>query len=395
TIKNPRCKMNMINILKKPFFLLIAILSAAIMIFISFTGCNALNDSGIGDKTVNDKSGQNSQGKSSSSINEDFPSELPVYPGAELLESVKEESGQTITYKIRMQSKGEIEKLSEWYKKALEEKWSVGSISEGDMGDWSEFFAEAQNENNMLTVYLYQDKNSDIVSIDLDVSSVSASGQEIAESSTYTEIKETAREQSQDMAEEQSYSGELENAKIAFVCASVGSAWNIGEHFLQLDISVYDEYQFDKGCRIQEILDSDRPDIMIIKECAAYFPPQSQGSSMQAYQDLIRDWVNFCRGQAVIPVLTTVVPIDPNNPSNAQQQLDSILQYNDWIRQYCQSEKISVLDLEQAVRVSDSDRSLDPAYDSGDGLHLNESAYSEKLDNILIPALEKALEFGN
>lgn len=46
---------------------------------------------------------------------------------------------------------------------------------------------------------------------------------------------------------------------------------------------------FDKEYRIQEILDSEKPDIMIIKECTAYFPPDSQGSSMSAFQDLIRD----------------------------------------------------------------------------------------------------------
>jgi hypothetical protein len=37
---------------------------------------------------------------------------------------------------------------------------------------------------------------------------------------------------------------------------------------------------------------------------------------------------------------------------------------------------------------------LDPRYDSGDGLHPNDIAYSEKLDHILIPALEMALSYG-
>ena len=55
------------------------------------------------------------------------------------------------------------------------------------------------------------------------------------------------------------------------------------------------------------------------------------------------------------------------------------------------SENISVLDLEAALRVSEIDRALNPAYDSGDGLHQNDLAYTEKLDYILIPALEQAL----
>jgi hypothetical protein len=116
------------------------------------------------------------------------------------------------------------------------------------------------------------------------------------------------------------------------------------------------------------------------------------GTSMVAYKDLIRDWVNLCRGESVIPVFTTVVPIDPDNPNNWEGQLGSILVFNDWINDYCRNEDISVLDLEIALRVSDENRILDPKYDSGDGLHPNDLAYSEELDYILIPALERALE---
>lgn len=185
-----------------------------------------------------------------------------------------------------------------------------------------------------------------------------------------------------------SHSGELGDARIAFVCASVGSNWNIKDHFPGLDITVYEEYQFDKENVIMDILQSNRPDLMIIKECAAYFPPET---SMDTYKNLIRDWVNLCRDNGVIPVLTTVVPIDPSNPGNQEGQLESILEFNDWIRNYCVSENLSYLDLEAALRVSEDNRTLNPAYDSGDGLHPNDLAYTERLDHILIPALEQAL----
>jgi len=205
---------------------------------------------------------------------------------------------------------------------------------------------------------------------------------------------ETAEEESteeDDMAEEEetaTYSGGLDDARIAFICASVGENWNINGHFPDLDITVYAEYQFDKGNVIRDILQNNKPDIMIIKECAAYFPPET---SMDAYKNLIIDWVNLCRDSGVIPVLTTVVPIDPNNPGNQEGQLESILEFNDWIRSYCINENISLLDLEAALRVSENDRILNPAYDSGDGLHPNDLAYTEKIDYILIPVLEEAL----
>jgi hypothetical protein len=382
----------------KKMFIAAAVATAILLVLSFFTGCKlALDSNKIDSSGVSDESQEiKSDGQSSAVLHKDFPSEVPVYPGSELVESINNESA---SYMARFKADGNISEVSEWYKKKLEKDWSLGPVSEGDMGDWSEFFVEAQSKDCMLTVYLYQEEGSNSVSIDLTVSGIAGAeavqdgdnNADLAEEN----ISEESVEQIAEPEQSDAYSGELENAKIAFVCASVGSAWNIGQHFPQLNISVYDEYQFDKGYRIQEIIDSENPDIMIIKECAAYFPPDSQGSSMGGYQDLIRDWVNLCRGHGVICVLTTVVPIDPGNPSNSGRgQLDSIIGFNDWIRQYCLDENISVLDLEKAMRISDSDRALNPAYDSGDGLHLNEQAYSEKLDGLLIPALEKALETG-
>ncbi len=372
-------------------FLLLSVFFLSLILVIVFSaGCTDLSEK-VSDEMEENIEGEEEEEQVLTDFPRGFPSSVPVYPDANILESVKNEVDGKMTYKVVLQCKGEIEELSDWYKKSLEKEWSIGSVSEGDMGDWSEFFAEAQNEDYFLTVYLYQDEGSDNVSIDLNVQSLTE-GEDVAEDTE----EELVEEEESTEGSSQSYSGELEDASVAFVCASVGSAWNIGEHFPQLDIRVYDEYQFDKGYRIQEILDSEKPDIMIIKECAAYFPPDSQGSTMSAYQDLIRDWVNLCRGQGVIPVLTTVVPIDPDNPSNAgQAHLDSILEFNGWIKQYCGDEDISVLDLEEALHISDTNRALNPAYDSGDGLHPNELAYTEKLDNILIPALERALEIGH
>ena len=373
------------NIYIRIFFLVSVFFLMLNLILFFSTGCKQ-KDADISEKT-SEKMGETAKGleeeKEEAFFPEGFPSSVPVYPGSVIVESDKSEMEGLLYYKLVLRCDGDIKKLSDWYKQSLEKEWILGSISEGDMGTWSEFFAEAQNEGYFLTVYLYQDEGSNNVSIDINVQSLAEVG-EVAEYIEQDTIQPS-----------ESYSGELENAKIAFVCASVGSAWNIGEHFPQLNISVYDEYQFDKGYRIQEILDYERPDIMIIKECAAYFPPDSYGSLISAYQNLIRDWVNLCRAQGVSPVLTTVVPIDPHNPSNSgQSQLNSILDFNDWIKQYCSNENISVIDLEKALHTSKTNRSLNPAYDSGDGLHLNERAYSEKLDNILIPALERALEIG-
>jgi hypothetical protein len=385
-------------VFKRSFLILPVFFLVLGLILIFLAGCRHIGANipeKISEKAT-ESAGKEPDKKTVAGFPKDFPSSVPIYPNVNIVKSEENKVDGKMTYKIVLQGKGEIKKLSDWYRQSLGKEWNIGAVSEGDMGNWSEFFAEAQNENYFMTVYLYQDDGSDNVSIELNVKClaegetvIEVTGQEDAEEST-KDTEEPTKQSSH------SYSGELEDASIAFVCASVGSNWNIVEHFPQLNISVYDEYQFDKGYRIQEILGSEKPDIMIIKECAAYFPPNANGSSMPAYQDLIRDWVNLCRGQGVIPVLTTVVPIDPDNPAQGgQAHLDSILEYNYWIRQYCSDEDISVLDLEAALHISDSNRALNPAYDSGDGLHPNELAYTEKLDNILIPALERALEIGH
>jgi hypothetical protein len=314
-----------------------------------------------------------------------FPETIPLHSQADIVESSEETADGLVSYYVNMKFEGEIEQLSDWYEQKLGENWQVDSISSGDYGDWAEFYVDAQDSEYYLSVYLYQEAESSYVSVDINARGKAEAAGEIQE--------EEAAEKTADEAAV-TYSGELEDARIAFVCASVGSAWNIGDHFPDLDIAVYDEYQFDKGDVIRNILEGDKPDIMIIKECAAYFPPEDYGTSMEAYNDLIRDWVNLCRGEGVIPVLATVVPIDPDNPENPEGRLESILEFNDWIREYCEYEEISVLDLEAALRISENDRALDPDYDSGDGLHPNELAYSEELDYILIPALEDTLDIG-
>ena len=68
-----------------------------------------------------------------------------------------------------------------------------------------------------------------------------------------------------------------------------------------------------------------------------------------------------------------------------------MIAFNDWIREYAAEEGLVVVDLEAAVRTSDTDRHLNGRYATRDGMHLNSRAY-ERLDRIVVPALSK-IEF--
>jgi len=211
---------------------------------------------------------------------------------------------------------------------------------------------------------------------------------------------------------------------IVLLGASVGNAWNIDslpDRVIKVSLSpltpyssrltvfpyrfeYVGEYEFDKTNALQQILKrkENKPDVIFIKECAAYFP-----GDLSNYQELMKSWIKQCKESKILPIPTTVVPvIKPDfstlgikikdtikwvlgRPTLASR-LEGLIKYNDWIRSYAQKEGLTILDLEAALRISEGDRSLKMELHSGDGLHLNQKAYSI-LDQIVLPTLDQAL----
>jgi len=200
---------------------------------------------------------------------------------------------------------------------------------------------------------------------------------------------------------------------VVLLGASVGHAWNIdalpdrikpsaSSSSQSYRFEFVGEYAFDKTEALNKILKrkQNKPDAILIKECAAYFP-----GDMPQYQELVKGWVKECKKSGVVPIPTTVVPVtkatdlkaslkDLIKPllgkANTSALLESLLQYNDWIKVYAKQEGLTVLDLEAPLRVSETDRRLRADLHSGDGLHLNAQAYG-LLDKIVIPTLDQAL----
>ena len=203
--------------------------------------------------------------------------------------------------------------------------------------------------------------------------------------------------------------GMAKKKHVVLLGASVGEGWKIEglpERLNQSGSISYrfeyvGDYQFDKSQTLRNILQrqQDKPDAIILKECAVYFP-----GDLRQYQELIKEWIKECKDAAVIPIPTTVVPVakatslkaivkDLLKPllgkASSTQRLEALLQYNDWIRSYTKQEGLALLDLEKTLRTSEADRRLREDLHSGDGLHLNGQAYG-LLDQIVMPVLNEA-----
>jgi len=208
--------------------------------------------------------------------------------------------------------------------------------------------------------------------------------------------------------------GELGMGKkhVVLLGASVGREWNISSLPERLNNQEYDfEYVgasgFDKSDTLKEIISrkEKKPDIVFLKECAAYFP-----GDFEHYKRLMKQWVTLCRQEDIVPIPATIIPVTRlhtvkkfmidfvkgRNPLKNGNPLThkrnaSILAYNDWIKSYAIEQGLAVLDLETAVRYSETNRFLKENLAKVDGLHVNSTAY-KSLDKIVIPTLESAGE---
>jgi len=144
-------------------------------------------------------------------------------------------------------------------------------------------------------------------------------------------------------------------------------------------------YQYDKSEAVDMVLAKDTPpNVVVLQECSVYFP-----GDIDTYQALLIGWIDQIIDNGSIPVVATVVPTtktmgliqDTKNWIKHRllgrpTQVDQVRAYNDWIRTMASDKAIALLDLEALLRVSDTDRIMNQAYSSGDGIHPNAYAYS-------------------
>jgi hypothetical protein len=182
---------------------------------------------------------------------------------------------------------------------------------------------------------------------------------------------------------------------VMLIGASIGQAWHLAEWPARTNTPGFTAeslaiWKFDKTEGVEEALMRPRrkfrptrtylrslfqpppkPDVVILKECSSYFP-----GDLGLYEQSVQSWVGQLQARGMQVILATVVPVTRTRDGQAPGKQGSLLEYNNWVRQYAQEQHIPLLDLEAALRSEARESYLREAYDAGDGTHINASAYA-------------------
>ncbi len=138
-------------------------------------------------------------------------------------------------------------------------------------------------------------------------------------------------------------------------------------------------FEFDKSPAIESIVKSPlKPDAVVIKECAAYFPRDTESGIIK-----MKDWVKELADRGIPTILATVVPVTKENDQKSNR-MKSINQFNQALRSLGKKEGIPVLDLQNALSEGDGHGYLRNDYAAVDGLHLKKDAYTKTLDGFFL-----------
>jgi hypothetical protein len=193
-----------------------------------------------------------------------------------------------------------------------------------------------------------------------------------------------------------SLSMQTKSTHVLLIGASIGQGWRLTEWPSRMklqgitaeSLAVWD---FDKTEAVKEVLMRPArpfrlgrsylkalfqpppkvPDIVILKECSAYFP-----GDIDQYRRKVTAWVEQLRSKNIVVVLATVVPVTSERGRKDAGKQESLLEYNRWVREYTKNTASPLLDLEAALRAGQPEAFLDRRYAVSDGSHLNQNAYS-------------------
>lgn len=128
------------------------------------------------------------------------------------------------------------------------------------------------------------------------------------------------------------------------------------------------------------------PDMVTFKECAAYFD-EGGNTDLPYLHQCMEAIADYCDGIGAIPVPATTFPVDVGYGGHTQAQLDDIVEFNVWVRDWCSTNGWACMDYYDWI--ADGEGQLPTAYHDGDGLHPNQAGY-----NVIGPHVIPCLNHG-
>jgi hypothetical protein len=180
---------------------------------------------------------------------------------------------------------------------------------------------------------------------------------------------------------------DLTDAVVVFLGASITEAFYYpeeGEFFPDYNFYKIIEFGPDKSSVFPDI-EALNPDIVTFKECGAYFD-EGGDTDLEAMEGFMQDIADFCESIGAVPVPATTLPIDVGHGGHTQAQLDDIIEFDEWVRDWCADNGWECMDYYDWI--ADADGQLPREYHDGDGLHPNQDGYDE-LGPHVIPTLEE------
>ncbi len=204
------------------------------------------------------------------------------------------------------------------------------------------------------------------------------------------------------MAAAQDSQPQAAKPRVVLIGASIGQDWRLAEFPARVgrDDTVFESiavWQFDKSDALDELLmrpkrrfhltrtyikgffspDPQPADIIILKECSAYFPV-----APEQYKKMMIGWISEVRAAGKQAMVATAVPVTRARATTDKGKMEALREYNDWIRDYAKTMKLPLLALERGLNDGTPERFLRDDLTIGDGSHLNAKAYA-LLDQLL------------
>ena len=194
---------------------------------------------------------------------------------------------------------------------------------------------------------------------------------------------------------------------VVLIGASIGRGWRLQEWPARVACPGFSAeaiavWQFDKSEAVEDVLRRPkrkfrlgrnslwallqpapvRPDLVVLKECSAYFP-----GDLQAYEGSVRKWVSRFQQAGTRVAIATVVPVTRERSDRDLGKQESLRAYNRWARRFALENSLPLLDLAAALEQDGEGGFLRPDFAARDGSHLNRGAYSV-LDKALLTIVD-------